>query len=85
MQKNTTGSNTTAGTLSSFDVFLERLNKTRTTGWRWRRDGVIQTVNVFGKLYITREEIARFEVRAISGEFHKAAITPSRKAAPLSA
>jgi hypothetical protein len=76
MKNNTAESYATAGTLSSFDVFLERLNKTRTTGWRWRRDGVIQTVNVFGKLYVTEAEIARFESRAMSGEFHKSAKTP---------
>jgi len=84
MQAHSIPSHETAGTLVSFDGWINSLDKTRTTGWRWRRDGVIQTVNVFGKLYITREEIARFEARAISGEFHKAAITPSRKTEPLS-
>jgi hypothetical protein len=71
---------TGAGNLTSFDAYLDSINKTRCTGWRWRTQGIIQTVNVFGKLYITREEIARFEARAIAGEFHKDAPVPTRKA-----
>jgi hypothetical protein len=35
-------------------------------------------VNIFGKLYITRDEIAKFERRALAGEFHKDATTPQR-------
>ena len=68
----------TAGNLVSFYGWLESLDKTRTTGWRWRKDGLVKTVNIFGKLYITREEIARFERRAIAGEFHKDTPTPQR-------
>ena len=62
---------TAAGNLVSFDTWLASIDKTRTTGWRWRKAGLIATVNVFGKLYATRDEIARFEQRAMSGEFHK--------------
>ncbi len=68
----------TSGTLVSFDGWLESLDKTRTTGWRWRKEGLIKTVNIFGKLYISRDEIARFERRALAGEFHKDARVPQR-------
>jgi len=64
--------------LVSFDSWLEALDKTRTTGWRWRKDGLISAVNVFGKLYVSRDEISRFERRAIAGEFHREAKMPSR-------
>jgi hypothetical protein len=72
-------SSNNAGNLVSFYGWLESLDKTRTTGWRWRRDGLIKTVNIFGKLYVHREEIAKFESRALAGEFHKESITPSRR------
>ena len=60
------------GNLVSFDAWISSLDKTRGTGWRWRRAGVVETVNVFGKCYISREEITRFETRAAAGEFERA-------------
>ena len=69
------------GNLVPFYSYLESIGKTRCTGWRYRKDGLFKTVNIFGKLYITHEEIARFERRALSGEFSKKAVTPTRRAA----
>jgi hypothetical protein len=79
MQVNNTASQATAGNLVSYFGWLETLDKTRTTGWRWRKNGLIQTVNIFGKLYVTRDEISRFEQRAMSGEFHKEVVTPTTR------
>lgn len=76
-QHNSSGSNP-IGDLVSFDAWLASLDKTRTTGWRWRKGGVVKTENVFGKLYISREEISRFEARAAAGEFHREANVPKR-------
>jgi hypothetical protein len=70
-QKNPSQRNETGG-LVSFDLWLKQLGKTRITGWRWRRDGIISTLNVFGKIYIQRSEIERFESRALAGEFKRA-------------
>jgi len=70
-----------AGRLVSFDAWLASIDKTRTTGWRWRKAELIKTVNVFGKLYVTRDEIVRFEQRAMSGEFFKDATPKLRKCA----
>lgn len=81
MKINHTASHEAAGNLVSYFGWLETLDKTRTTGWRWRKNGLIKTVNIFGKLYVTREEIARFESRATSGEFHREPRTPARKEA----
>jgi hypothetical protein len=78
MQTHSLAPHETAGNLVSFDGWLDSLDKTRTTGWRWRKDGLIKTVNIFGKLYISRDEIARFERRALAGEFHKDARVPQR-------
>ena len=83
MQENNTASQATTGNLVSYFGWLGTLGKTRTTGWRWRKmtPPLINTVNVFGKLYVTREEIARFEQRAMAGEFHKEITTPRTTAA----
>lgn len=67
------------GALVCFDQYVRGLNRSRTWGWRIRKDGLVRTQNVFGKLYITRDEIARFEGRAMSGDFHQD-IKPRRAA-----
>ena len=74
---------TTVGNLVSFDAWLAALDKTRTTGWRWRKTGKVETVNVFGKLYITRDEIFRFEQKALAGDFHEEAHVPSKNRTEL--
>lgn len=63
-------------TLVPYGEFLAALGKGETTGWRWRRDGLIETVNICGKIYVTTDEITRFESRALSGEFRKAVSPP---------
>jgi len=55
--------------LFAFDRWLKDIDKTPVTGWRWRRLGWIQTVNICGRLYVSRDEIKRFEQRAAAGEF----------------
>jgi hypothetical protein len=70
-QKNPANRYETGG-LVSFDLWIKQLGKARTTGWRWRRDGIVSTLNVFGKIYIQRSEIERFERRALAGEFSMA-------------
>jgi hypothetical protein len=65
-------SNQQPGNLVSFDAWLTSLAKTRTTGFRWRKQYPwLKTVNIFGKLYISRDTIAEFERRAIAGELSK--------------
>ena len=72
-----------ASALVSFDDYLAELGKTRVTGYRWRKAGLIQTHNIFGRIYVAREEIARFEARAMAGDFAKAADTAKAVAASL--
>ncbi len=59
--------------LHDFNQWLSSLNKTRGTGWRWRKRGLIQTVDIFGRVYVSGDEIAKFEARATAGEFAKSA------------
>jgi len=68
--------------LVAFDAWIKGLNKTRATGWRWRkRFPWLKIVNIFGKNYISRQTIAEFERRAMAGEFYKDVHPPDRKAA----
>lgn len=60
-----------ASNLIPFDRWLQSIDKTPATGWRWRQRGWIVTVNICGRVYVGRDEIKRFEERAASGEFSK--------------
>jgi hypothetical protein len=55
--------------LVPFETWLTSLGLDRSTGYRYRQRGILTTVNIFGRLYITRDEIARFKKRALPGEF----------------
>jgi hypothetical protein len=69
-----------ASNLIALEHWREQIDKTAATIWRWRRLGWLTTVNINGRVYLTRDEIARFETRAAAGEFSKTHKTPNRKA-----
>jgi predicted site-specific integrase-resolvase len=54
-----------------FLYWLAKIGKSRATGYRWRAEGRLHTVNIDGKLFITQHEIDRFWTRAKAGEFSK--------------
>jgi hypothetical protein len=56
-------------TLVSLNRWLNHIGVTNTTGWRWRKKGLIRTVNIYGRHYLTDEAIAEFHRRASAGEF----------------
>jgi hypothetical protein len=62
--------------LIPFDQFLKSIGRDRGTGYRYRRAGMVKTVNIFGRVYITAYEINRFIERAKSGEFARQRPTP---------
>lgn len=70
------------GNLVALLAWLSSVGVQPVTAWRWRRKGWLTTVNICGRLYITRETIAEFERRAMSGEFAKESKSPRRKSAP---
>jgi hypothetical protein len=70
-----------ASNLIALDLWRNEFGKTAATIWRWRKKGWLQVVNIAGRLYVSRDEIARFEARAGSGEFAKVHKSPKRKAA----
>jgi hypothetical protein len=61
-----------------FGLFLESLGVTPPTGWRWRKRGRISTINIAGRVYVSRQAIVEFERRAAAGEFAKEHIVPKR-------
>jgi hypothetical protein len=65
--------------LLAFHRWLKDIDKTPATGWRWRKRGWIPTINIAGRLYVSRQAIAEFERRAAAGEFAKEHITPKRR------
>jgi hypothetical protein len=67
------------GDVVPFDNWLKSIGRARVTGWKLRKSGAVKTINIFGRLYITRSEIARFEARAVAGEFVRHVASPPRK------
>ena len=55
--------------LISFNKWLADMGITSTTGWRWRKRGIIKTVNIYGRLYVSTDATAEFYRRAEVGEF----------------
>jgi predicted site-specific integrase-resolvase len=55
--------------LVSLNKWLEQMGVTSTTGWRWRRKGILRATNIYGRLYLDEEAIGDFHRRATAGEF----------------
>jgi hypothetical protein len=77
MQENSR--NFTTEGIVSYDRFLERMGRSQVTGWRWRRLGWLQTLNIAGRLYLETTEIDRFLERARRGEFERPTVGPKRR------
>jgi hypothetical protein len=67
-----------ASDLVAYDHWLSELPISPATGWRWRKRGWILTINIAGRVYVSRRDIAEFERRAAAGEFAKQHVTPKR-------
>ena len=52
-----------------FCLWLDRVGKSRTVGWKWRKEGRVKCENIDGKWYISQDEIDRFWRRVKTGEF----------------
>jgi hypothetical protein len=64
--------------LVAYDSWLASVPISSATGWRWRKRGWIPTVNICGRVYVSRAAIAEFERRAAAGEFAREHKTPKR-------
>jgi hypothetical protein len=65
----------------ALNAWLDRLGRSETTGYRWRRRGWLNTTTIAGKHYLSPQNLADFERRAEAGEF---ATVPRGGAAPQS-
>ena len=65
----------------AFARFCESIGISAVTGWRWRKLGWIDVINVSGKLYVTAEAMQVFMRRARAGEFAKAGVGVAGKGA----
>ena len=57
--------------ITSLSVYRRQLGVSKTTLWRYRRNGWLKCFNVLGKLFVTRESIAEFEAMMRSGKLAK--------------
>jgi len=66
--------------MMSLDKFIEQTGLSAV--WRDRKKGMLKTVNICGRQYILRAEIARFNERAAAGEFAKPPNFPRKSSIP---
>lgn len=64
--------------MQTFDQWCKGMGISPTTAWRWREQGMISTVNINGRNYVTQEAIQQFEKRACAGEFAKESACPTK-------
>lgn len=63
----------------SLTKWLEQIGVSPCTAWRWRKKGILKTVNICGRQYLTQESIDEFHRRASAGEFAQVHKIPTRK------
>jgi hypothetical protein len=59
--------------------FIEQSALSPTTVWRFRKKGFLRTINICGRHYVLRSEIARFNARAAAGEFARTCNVPLQR------
>jgi len=59
--------------------FRNEMGISDVTAWRWRKNGILATVNIGGRQYVSHEEIKRFSERAEAGEFAVKSAAPLAK------
>gem|GEM_PF-4193872 len=43
--------------IQRFDAWLRSIPASSTTGWRWRKDNMIRTINISGRVYVADDAI----------------------------
>ena len=62
---------TSNNTLIALRAWTRQLGISDVTAWRWSKAGYIHPLNIAGKLYLSADDLAQFEVRVKAGEFSK--------------
>jgi len=69
--------------IQALNIFTKSIGVSPATVWRWRQQGILETVNINGRPYVTTEAAAAFVARVTAGEFAKTKPMPvSPRAAP---
>ena|SRR5438128_9476102 len=63
----------------SLRKFCQQAGISNSTAWRWRKNGWLVTVNIYGRQYVTDKALAEFLRRAQAGEFARDCRPPKRK------
>ena len=63
--------------IQSLSQFCRASGISSITAWRFRRRGWLQTTNIAGRQYVTREAVVEFKRRASAGEFAKVHTVPT--------
>lgn len=79
MQPQVVSSEGNSGKLVTLNSWLTSLGVQPITAYRWRRKGWLSTINICGRVYISRDTIADFERRAAAGEFAQKHIAPRKE------
>jgi len=58
-------------TIKALDKFTQEMGVSPGTVWRWRKQGILETVNLHGRPYVTHEQAAKFVARVAAGEFSR--------------
>jgi hypothetical protein len=66
--------------LRTFTSWLREIGRSRASGWRWRKLGWIEAVNINGQLFVSRLAVERFSLRAARGEFARSSEPPRGRA-----
>ncbi|HEY9172210.1 MAG TPA: hypothetical protein VI136_08010 [Verrucomicrobiae bacterium] len=64
------------GGLRSYNSWLQEIQVSDVTGWRWRKRGWITVQNISGRAYIEQAEINRFIERVKRGDFAQRPVVP---------
>ncbi len=66
--------------MKPFSRFCRECGFSYTTGWRFRRAGLVEVINLRGRPYILQTEVERFKARAAAGEFSRQSNLSASKA-----
>ena len=67
-----------AAAMVSLSSWMEQMGVSACTVWRWRKRGMLQVTNIYGRLYLSQEAIAEFNTRTQRGEFAREPRVPKR-------
>jgi hypothetical protein len=62
--------------IKALNVFTKEIGVSPATVWRWRQQGILETVNINGRPYVTSEAATAFVARVTAGEFAKTKPVP---------